>query len=488
MDAPAQRRPAGCTRRAGSYSRAVSTSAPAGLSLWNDTLDTVWAPRPPLGGDLVADVAIVGAGFTGLWTAYYLSRRDPSLRIVVVERETVGFGASGRNGGWSSALLPMSLSAMSEHSGRESARRMHQAMIETIDEIERVVTAEGIDCHFRRGGTVTAARSAAQAARLQAEIDEFRSFGLGEEHLRWLERDEAITMIATTKLEGATFTPHCAAIHPARLVHGLAAAVERRGVVIHEHTTVSRIVPDTGHGPSAVTDRGTLRAHCVVRGTEAFTSTLHSLKRRIAPVYSLMIATEPLPQEFWDEVGWHDRQTFADARRMVIYGQRTADDRIAFGGRGAPYHFGSRIDPRFDVDDEVHRALHRTLRDLFPRLGDAAITHRWGGPIGIARDWNCSVDHDPASGLASAGGYVGDGVSTTNLAGRTLADLITSTPSEVTTLPWVGHRSRSWEPEPLRWLGINSMVRLPVGADEYEERTGRSERWRSALLRRVTGH
>jgi glycine/D-amino acid oxidase-like deaminating enzyme len=470
----------------------VSTAAPPGRPLWSDTsgatVESAANRRLPLDRHLDADVAIVGAGYTGLWTAYYLARLDPSLRIVIVEAETVGFGASGRNGGWASALLPMSLSSMAEKYGRDGALRMHRAMVDTLDEIERVITAEGIDCHFHRGGTLQISRTAAHTTRLVAEVDEYRAFGLGDDHLRWLDAGEASSMIAATRVAGGTFTPHCAAIQPARLVHGLADAVERRGVVIHEHSAVSRIDPDDGRGARVVTDRGAIRAACVVRATEGFTATLRGLRRRVAPIYSLMIATEPLPQAFWDEVGWHERQTFADARHLVIYGQRTADDRIAFGGRGAPYHFGSRVDSRFDVADDVHSGLHHTLLELFPALGDATITHRWGGPIGLARDWHCTVDHDRATGLAMAGGYVGDGVSTTNLAGRTLADLITSTTSDLTDLPWVGHRSRSWEPEPLRWMGINMMVRLPFGADEYEQRTGRSERWRTALLARVTGH
>jgi glycine/D-amino acid oxidase-like deaminating enzyme len=186
-------------------------------------------------------------------------------------------------------------------------------------------------------------------------------------------------------------------------------------------------------------------------------------------------------------VGWAERSTFSDARRMVIYGQRTADDRIAFGGRGAPYHFGSALKPSFEQHRRVHELLAQTLHELFPPLGDVRIDHRWGGAVGVPRDWQCSVGLDRSTGMAWAGGYVGDGVGTTNLAGRTLADLITGTATELVDLPWVGHRSRRWEPEPLRWIGINSMVRLPIGIDRYEERHRRPERWRSAILDRMTG-
>ncbi|MGZ4769080.1 MAG: NAD(P)/FAD-dependent oxidoreductase, partial [Ilumatobacteraceae bacterium] len=188
------------------------------------------------------------------------------------------------------------------------------------------------------------------------------------------------------------------------------------------------------------------------------------------------------------EVGWAERETFNDDRRLIIYGQRTADNRIAFGGRGAPYHFASTIKPEFDRHAAVQDSLRTLLGEMFPALGDAKVTHRWGGPIGAPRDWFCSVGFDQATGHAWAGGYVGDGVTTTNLAGRTLADLILRRDTDLVSLPWVNHHSRKWEPEPLRWLGINAMLRLPVGADRYEERTGKTEKWRSNILERFIGH
>jgi glycine/D-amino acid oxidase-like deaminating enzyme len=229
-----------------------------------------------------------------------------------------------------------------------------------------------------------------------------------------------------------------------------------------------------------------VRATTVVRATEGYTRTLRGQERAIVPVYSLMIATEPLSEEFWAGAGLADRQTFADFRHLVIYGQRTADGRLAFGGRGAPYHFGSAIRPEYDRDAGVHEALRRTLVDLFPALAGVEITHRWGGPLGIARDWFTSVGLDRATGLAWAGGYVGDGVSTTNLAGRTLCDLILERDSGLTALPWVGHRSRQWEPEPLRYLGINAGLRLAESADRAEQRSGRPT-WHSRALARVVG-
>jgi glycine/D-amino acid oxidase-like deaminating enzyme len=459
--------------------------APRDISFWHETLptDDTLTPRPSLPGDTTVDIAIVGAGYTGLWTAYYLAERDPSLRIAVVEATFAGFGASGRNGGWCSALLPMGFAAMEATHGHDGAVRMQREMHRTVDEIGAVAAREGIDCHFVKGGTITVARNQAQVPRLQADVADYRAHGFGDDDYRWLGADEARSMLATTSVFGAAYTPHCAAIHPARLVRGLARAVEARGVTIYESTRVTAIEPRR-----LVTECGTVTADVIVRCTEGFTPTIAGHRRVTVPIYSLMIATEPLPTSFFDEVGWADRQTFTDGRRLVIYGQRTADDRIAFGGRGAPYHFGSAVRPEFDRHARVHAAITATLRELFPSLGDTAITHRWGGPVGVPRDWYCSVGLDRTTGIAWAGGYVGDGVGTTNLAGRTLADLITGTDSDLVTLPWVAHRSRRWEPEPLRWLGINAMVRMPEGADRYEDRHQRPERWRSAVLGRVTGH
>jgi glycine/D-amino acid oxidase-like deaminating enzyme len=235
------------------------------------------------------------------------------------------------------------------------------------------------------------------------------------------------------------------------------------------------------------TTRGNVRAEIVIRATEGYTPTLPGHRRDIAPVYSLMLATEPLSAEFWSRTGLADRETWHDLRHLVIYGQRTADGRLAFGGRGAPYHFGSRIRAGQDREPTVFAGLRRILDELFPHLGPAAVTHTWGGPLGIARDWCASVGLDRVTGLGWAGGYVGDGVTTTNLAGRTLADLITGSESDLTQLPWVGHRSRRWEPEPFRWIGVTASLRLMSGADAEEVRTGRTSR-RAAVITRLLGH
>ncbi|HJQ02040.1 MAG TPA: FAD-binding oxidoreductase [Jatrophihabitans sp.] len=416
----------------------------------------------------MADVAIVGAGYTGLWTAYYLRRAEPTLRIVVLDAQTAGYGASGRNGGWCSALYPVSLATLSREHGRDQAVRQHRAAQQAVAEVGRVARDEGWSVDWAAGGTVTLARSRPQLDRAAAEVAEARGFGFGPDDLRLLDPAEASTMLAASNVLGGTFTPHCAAIQPAKLVRALADQVSKLGVAIYEHTPVTAIEPGRVR-----TTHGALRADLIVRATEGFTPTLQGYRRTVAPVYSLMIATEPLPEQRWQQIGLAERQTFADHRHLIIYGQRSADGRLVFGGRGAPYHLGSRTAPGYDHVPSVFDALQRTLADLVPAAADVPITHRWGGPLGIARDWHPSVGLDRSTGLAWAGGYVGDGVSTANLAGRTLTDLLLRRNSELTPLPWVNHRSPSWEVEPLRWLGANAGLRAMTWADHAEQRFGR---------------
>ena len=372
-----------------------------------------------------------------------------------------GFGASGRNGGWCSALFPTSLGEAQD-----------AAMRASVDEVQRVTVAEGIDCHFAKGGNIVLARNKAQLARARAEYGD-----------QVLSPAEAGQRLRATRTLGATYTPDCAAIHPGRLVRGLAEVVTRRGVALHERTPALSIEPGVVRTP-----RGSVRAPYVVRATEGFTPRLPGLERAVVPVYSLIVATEPLSPEVWDEIGLAQRETFSDHRHLIIYGQRTADDRLVFGGRGAPYHLRSRISPAFDRDPRVFAALHATLLDLFPVLAGTRFTHAWGGPLGIPRDWCASVGLDRGTGLAWAGGYVGDGVSTTNLAGRTLCDLILGRSTELTALPWVGHRSPSWEPEPLRWLGINAGLRAMTLADAEESLTGRPSFVARAMAPLLGGH
>ncbi len=404
----------------------------------------------------------------------------------MLEAETAGFGASGRNGGWCSALFPTSLGKLAtlDGSSAESALALHAAMRDSVDEVGRVAKAEGIDAHFHKGGTISVARSRAQLRTARAEVDEARKWHRGEDEIRLLDAEQTRTRLNATDVKGGSFTPDCAAIHPARLVRGLARAVEETtGGHVFEQTRVQSI--DRGR---VKTEHGTVKADVVVRATEGYTPGLSGQARSVAPLYSLVIATEPLPDAVWDQIGLRDRETFSDYRHLLVYGQRTADGRLVFGGRGAPYHFRSAVRPGFDRDPRVFAGLWSTLREMFPVLQGRKVTHAWGGALGVSRDWCPSVGLDRSSGVAWAGGYVGDGVSTTNLAGRTLRDLVLGRDTELSRLPWVNHRSPRWEPEPLRWLGVNAGIRAMALADREERLTRRRSRIARAMSPLIGGN
>jgi glycine/D-amino acid oxidase-like deaminating enzyme len=383
------------------------------VSHWFDTLPT---PRPGLPGDRDADVCIVGAGYTGLWTAYYLAKAAPALRIIVLEARFAGFGASGRNGGWLSGLAPGDRHRLAKAHGRDRVLAWQHALNDAVDEVIAVAQREGIDAGAVKGGTLEIARNPAQAARLAAAAAEERRWG---DDVRELTKDEVAERIRFDGVVSGYRTPHCARIQPAALVRGLADTVERLGVQIFERTPVGEIAPGR-----AVTIGGTVRAPIVLRATEGFTQALPGLRRRWLPMNSSMIATEPIPAQLWDVIGWRGAETVGDTAHGFFYAQRTVDDRIAIGGRSVPYRFGSRTDIDGRVPARTIRGLTEVLHTVLPQVRGIPIAHGWCGVLAVPRDWQAGVALDRATGLGWAGGYVGHGVTATNLAGRTLADLV----------------------------------------------------------------
>jgi glycine/D-amino acid oxidase-like deaminating enzyme len=432
-----------------------------------------------------ADVCIVGGGYTGLWTAYYLKRADPELRVVVLEAAFAGFGASGRNGGWVTASLPGSRARYARGPrGTEGVRALEQALRDTVDEVARVCTAEGIDASLVKGGTLSVATSPAQDARLRERLGRERAWGDGEDVISYLDRDALSARLRVAGGLGALFEPDCARIQPAALVAGLAEAAVRAGAELYEATPVTAIEPGR-----ARTQFGDVRARHVLRCTEGFTARLPGQRRRLLPMNSAMIVTEPLSDAAWDSIGWDGCETLGDEAHAYMYAQRTADGRIALGGRGVPYRFGSGLDDRGEVSPGTAESLARILRQMFPAAASAGaglagaglagaelagIEHAWCGVLGVPRDWCAAVNLDQSTGLGWAGGYSGQGVAASNLAGRTLADLVRGADSPLVTLPWVGHRSASWEPEPLRWTGVHSLYTLYRAADRLEARSASS--------------
>ncbi|HST33803.1 MAG TPA: FAD-binding oxidoreductase [Solirubrobacteraceae bacterium] len=443
------------------------------LGFWWRSLGGPPGGREQLPGPAEADVAIVGAGYTGLWTAYYLKRAQPSLRVVVLEAELVGYGASGRNGGWATGFFsgpPRAYGA--------GFMALQREMFDAVDEIARVLAREQIDADFVKSGHLTVALDAAQAQRLRARVRELHSLGLDDGDVRELSGEQLGPRVRVAGAQAATFSPHAARLHPAKLVAGLAAAVERLGVPIHERTPVREILAG-----EARTAHGTVRARWVVRASEGYTASLRGQRHALVPMNSSMIVTEPLGPEVWEAIGWDGAEVLEDNAHVFVYLQRTADGRIAIGGRGVPYRFGSRTDRDGATARATVEQLREKLHAMFPATAGARLDHAWSGVLGVARDWCVSVQADGASGLASAGGYVGQGVAASNLAARTLRDLLLEQSTELTELPWVGRRARRWEPEPLRWTGIRGVYALYRRADEIERRSGRP----SALARFVDG-
>ena len=436
------------------------------VSFWFDAMGGRPTPRAGLPGDITADICIVGAGLTALWTAYYLKKADPALDIALVEREFSGYGASGRNGGWASGLIAGSRDHFAKLYGVEPVRAQQRKMTEAVDEFVAVAAAEGIQADIVKGGTIRIASTPPQARRLRAGVEEDHHWGVPESRI--LDREELRERINIPEALTAAYSPHCARIQPARFVRGLADVVESLGVRIYESTTVARIEPGVAH-----TDRGDVRAPVILRATEGYTASLAGQRRTWLPMNSSMIVTEPLPRPVWDEIGWNGGETLGDKCYSHMYGQRTADGRIAIGGRGIPYRFGSATDRDGATQQATIRALTEILHRRFPATRGHHVDHAWCGVLGVPRDWCSSAAFDPRTGLGHAGGYAGQGVTTTNLAGRTLRDLVLGHDTELTRLPWVGHSSRPWEVEPLRWLGVRSMYVAYGRADHQELNRGR---------------
>ncbi|MDQ5893890.1 MAG: hypothetical protein QG596_151 [Actinomycetota bacterium] len=428
-------------------------------SLWLDEYPGSLDPRPPLQGDLDCDIAIIGAGFTGLWTAYYLKREAPDARIVVLEKEIAGFGPSGRNGGWVQGGMAGTPSAYGLRNDPDLLARANSAADSSVDEIGAVVELEGIDCDFLEAGALAIATSEPQRQRQLAEI------GPGQSLLSPSETEE---WIKVPGVRSSFFSPTAARVDPARLVRGLADACERSGVSILERSAAIEVTPGTVRCAS-----GTVKAETVIRATEAFTTQTKAYSRQFLPLYSLMIATEPIPDSTWGEIGWKDGLLISDHHHLFFYAQRTRGGRLAIGGRGSPYRLRTPIDDRNERNASVRSRLEETVARAFPLLAEAEVTHHWGGPLAVPRDWSMSIGFDPVAGTGWAGGYTGHGVAASNLSGRTMTDLVLGRESELTVMPWVGHKVRNWEPEPLRFLASRAIIAMLERADHYEDQNGR---------------
>jgi glycine/D-amino acid oxidase-like deaminating enzyme len=451
-----------------------------GISFWMETTAQVAPTRPVLDGDRAYDVAVVGGGFTGLWAAHHLTVADPRLRVAILEARQVGWGASGRNGGWLSHLVPGNRAIYARGPGGvQGAIGLQRAMVDGVGAVLDFAAGAGVDVDQARGGNLVLASTPAAMSRLRRRREADLRFGLANKEVSLLDARQARDRVTAHGVVGALHYPGVARIHPAKLVRGLADELEQRGVDILERTHVQAIEDHAVRTP-----HGTVRANKVLICTEGYGGPLLG-RRRVIPVNSSMIVSRPLTDEEWSAIGWSACECLSDAAHVFVYAQRTADGRIAIGGRGAPYHFGSgtggdgRISPR--TVDELSARLTR----LFPQVGPLQVAHGWSGVLGVTRDWCATVRYDAVNGIGFALGYAGHGVTAAHVAARTLVDLALGRDTDFTRLPWVNHRSPLWEPEPVRWLAVHAMYRLFRTADRWEERRGSD---RTSLLARAGGH
>ena len=440
------------------------------FSFWLETCGDDLTPRPPLDGSVDVDVAILGAGYTGLWTAYQLLRQEPGLRVAIVEREIAGFGASGRNGGWCYPSIAIGPAELTRRYGREAARETLLALEDAVREVEQVCAVEGIDADIARDGAMDIARASWQLPKVIGAYEEYEAVGLGG-HVELLDAARTIARVAAAGAIAAFRKKGAMAIQPAKLARGAARSVERLGGTIYEQTTV--LDYHGGDRPRLVTDRGEVRAsRAIVLAGEAYLTRLDKTRRHMIPLTSNMVCTEPLPDSFWAEAGWPGRDLVGGSGLTGGYIQKTADGRIALGPYRTRYPFSSTITDALDRDEGVFAHARRCVTAWFPLLRDVRVTHAWGGVFGMARDFMPTMGFNPRTKIAMGCGYGGSGVAAAMLSGQVLADLIRGQQTGLTGLPMTSHKPKEWEPEPLRWAGVTYVQRSHVKLQEKIDRTG----------------
>lgn len=432
-------------------------------SYWLASCDDDLTPRPALTSDETVDVAILGGGFSGLWTAWFLLQADPTLSITIVERQFCGFGASGRNGGWCSPRLPINPAALTRRFGADTARAMLFAQQAMVDEVGRICEQEAINAHFNPAGVLTLARSARQVPSLRQSYDAYARLGMADV-CELLDAGQAHEAVHATDVHGALRLRVGGTIHPGRLVRGLARALERRGVRIHEGTEV--LQTSTGMQPALATTGGTLRARrAVLLAGEAFLTGLPDYRRRLIPMASTIMLTAPLTERQWDQVGWAGGECLSSYVHTTNYLTRTADGRILFGSRGAPYRYGSDMSETALRENANFGWIRDRLLEWWPSLEGVEFTHQWAGYLGIPRDWLPTVHFDSNHRIGHAYGYTGHGVITSAIAACALAGLVTGAAPDPHA-PYLRERAPDWEVEPLRWAGIryvqNAFLRMDL--------------------------
>lgn len=449
----------------GTGARALADAEP--VCLW---LDDPARPTalPPLVGEVEVDLAVVGGGYTGLWTALLARQRYPGRSVLLLEAGTCGDQASGRNGGFASASLTHGFGNGVQRWPEELAR-LDRLGAENLAAIGGTVESLGIDCDWRIAGELTVATAPHQAAELRALTGEMARHG---HEVAWLDAEEARARLDSLTYVGALHDPHgTALVEPARLAWGLRRACLDAGVVVHEQTPVREVERD-GAGLRLRTGRGNVRAGRVALATNAFPPLLRRLRLMSVPVHDYVLATEPLSREQLAALGWAGREGVADAAHQFHYYRLTRDDRIIWGGYDAVYRYGSRIERDHLGGQPTHRLLAEHFHQTFPQLADVRFSHRWGGVIDTCTRFSAFYGTAHGGRTAYALGYTGLGVAASRFGAQVVLDLLEGADTERTRLRMVRERPVPFPPEPVRWAGIELTRRALDRADRSGGRRG----------------
>ena len=437
-------------------------------------------PGPPLSGSVDCDVCIVGGGYTGMWTAWFLKEAEPALDVRIVEAEWAGSGASGHNDGYAVTVLDTSLHDLVRHQGAERAGAAHRVVVRSIDEIERFCDDHGVDAELEATGFLGVGVNPGQAWRVERDYEAALRIGMGED-FELLDGERAREQIGSPIVKLGLKHRAGALLNPLKLARGLARAVRGRGVEIHERTPALDVMP--GARPRVLTPAGTVTADKVVVATNAYQHRFGPFRNKVIPLWSYTLVSEPLSDEQLGRIAWPGRTGFEDKRNFITIGRMTADNRVLWAGRRAPYFYGNDMDARHIGNGRVHAQLRDSFAKFFPMWGDVRWSHAFGGCVAITATF-LPLFGSLGSGVVYGYGYNGHGVAPSHTGGKILRDLLLERETEYTALPFVNGKEPRFPPEPLRFFG----ARLTTWLLERQDRrfdTGKGAGEMEPLLLRV---
>jgi len=424
-------------------------------SWWLESLPRDILPNPVLSGKKNADVVVIGGGYTGLSAGYHLKQIKPDMDVRIIESDVCGYGASGRNGGFSMTLFGLTKGITKFRFNDEKAKNAHIYMEKSVDYLHDVITRNKIDCDYERSGYLLVGTSPGQVKRVEHDFMIMEKWGLGGVE-RW-ERSRLSEEFNTNFYQLGWFEPRCGIVNPAKLARGLKDLAEEQGAIIYEQSPVTRFVKKNTSGFIVKTDRGEIHSEYLVLATNAYSILFPQLKKLQYPAFTHIVMSEPLTREQYDAIGWKNRAGIEDARDLIHYYRLTADNRIVMGGGDVSLPYGTDLDR--DLNKKTFAHLKHHVTDIFPQLEGIRFTHEWGGPVSITTDMSPVIGYlgNDKKAVFSMG-CIGHGVSLTTMNGRTIAELITGQETERTDMFFVGRKVFPWPPD-LVTYGLGQAIR-----------------------------